>query len=363
MMETNGKSSSAGSYTEESAAAAVASMRVGWNLGNTYECHGKWFDNVRTETSWGNPITSRDLIRYLAKSGFSAVRVPVTWYNHVDSDGTVSDEWLRRVRRVVRMVLAEGMYCIIDSHHDVGAMDNYGGSLFRAERANYEEKKALAADRFRQIAEYFREESERLIFEGFNEVLDDEFEWTMPSADEMDVVNYWNQLFVEAVRATGGNNATRNLLLNPYAAGSSEYILSGFRVPKDTTEGHLILGLHTYAPDGFTSRAATWARQTDEFDCLGEEEVERVFLTIGRAKEEIGLPAIVSDFGAMNRNNPIDRARHAEVVAAHSHALGIPCFYWDDGSQYAIIDRNAVKALDPLLLSAMMRAGGAEPKL
>lgn len=342
----------------ESARTAVSQMKLGWNLGNTFDCHGSWFDHGRIETAWGNPLTSRELIRLIASLGFGAIRVPVTWYPHMDESGHIDEDWLRRVRRVVKMTIAEGMYCIIDSHHDAGDMRSYGGGWIMADRNNYMANRDRVAYMWEQIAEYFPEESDKLIFEGFSEILNPDGEWDMPSEEEIEVVNEWNQLFVDTVRATGGANATRNLIVNPYAAGAGDYILRGFLIPKDTAEGHLIAGVHSYAPLGFTSRAATWARQTDEFDFICEEEVERLFNTIDREFESRNVPVILGEYGAMERSNTKERARYVSMVVSLGRARGIPCFYWDDGKKYELLARNEVKVRYPEILQAMRTAAG-----
>ena len=342
----------------EPARKAVAQMKLGWNLGNKFDCHGSWFDHGRIETAWGNPLTSRELIRLIASLGFGAIRVPVTWYPHMDESGHIDEDWLRRVRRIVRMAGAEGLYCIINSHHDAGDMRSYGGGWIQADRNNYMANRDRATYMWEQIAEYFAEESDKLIFEGFSDILNPDCEWDMPSAEELEVVNEWNQLFVDTVRATGGANATRNLIVNTYAGGTNEYILSAFRIPKDSTEGHLIAGIHSYAPLGFTSRAATWARQTDEFDCLCEEELERVFETVDRVFESNDIPIVLAEFGAMERSNTKERAKYVALVVSLARIRGIPCFYWDDGKKYDILSRSDATVRYPELVQAMRTAAG-----
>ena len=144
----------------------ISGISIGWNLGNSYDCHGTWFDNVRTETAWGNPLVTRDFVHFVAGLGFTAMRIPVTWYPHMDEDGTIDGEWLRRVRRVVRMVIAEGMVCILDMKHDTGGMRSYGGGWIRATKANFAQYRERVETMVRQVAEYFSQESDRLILGG-----------------------------------------------------------------------------------------------------------------------------------------------------------------------------------------------------
>jgi len=335
-------------------AEAAAGMMLGWNLGNSYDCHGRGFDRVRTETSWGNPVVTRDFIRLVAKTGFSAIRIPVTWYPHMNRDGEIDGEWLKRVRRVVRMSLAEGLYCILSCKHDCGGMHTYGGGWICATRDNFNRNREKVRNLWSQVATYFSQESDLLLFEGFSDILNEQYEREMPSAEEMEVANDWNQLFVDTVRQTGGLNAGRNLIVTPYAAGTSAYLLSGFRVPEDSARGHLLAGIHLYTPLGFTSRAVTGARQTDEFDCLCEEELERAFMTIDESLLALGLPVVITEFGAMERSNSAERARYCGTVTALARVRGIPCLYWDDGVGYSILRRAETTVRYPEIISAML---------
>ena len=332
----------------------AAQLGIGWNLGNSYDCHGTWFDNVRMETAWENPIVTRDFVRFVAQSGFRTVRIPVTWYMHMDESGTIAEDWLRRVRRAVRMVLTEGMYCILDCKHDCGHMISYGGGWVNATRENFSKNESRVRSMWTQIAEYFKDEPQELLFEGFSECMNAECEWFMPSAEEMEVVNDWNDLFIAAVRATGGNNAERCLIVTPYASGATPYLLSGFRLPEDTAKDRLLLGVHLYVPLGFTMRTATWTRQTDEFDCLCEEEMERAFVDIDSGTEELGIPVVITEFGAMDRANAPERARYAGTLVALAGKRGIPCLYWDNGKNYCLLKRAEREVAYPGGLAAMM---------
>ena len=334
----------------------ISGVSIGWNLGNSYDCHGTWFDNVRTETAWGNPLVTRDFVHFVAGLGFTAMRIPVTWYPHMDEDGTIDGEWLRRVRRVVRMVIAEGMVCILDMKHDTGGMRSYGGGRIRATKANFAQYRERVETMVRQVAEYFSQESDRLILGGFDDIMNEECETEMPSAEELEVVNDWNRLFVTTVRSTGGGNATRNLIVSPYGSGVGPYILSGFRLPEDSVPGHLAVGVNLYAPQGFTSRAATWSRQTVEFDCRCEEELERAFTTLDELSAQVGVPVIVGEFGAMDRANDDARAIYAASVVDKARRRGIPCFVWDDGKGYGLLNRDSRTIRFPGIIGAMKAA-------
>lgn len=276
----------------ESAADAVVNMRVGWNLGNTLDAHSASTTNMwierwtqrRTsdyETAWGQPVTKPELFVMLKEAGFNAIRVPVTWYPHMglktNSNSLVWDkkanplgtkvdaDWMQRVREIVDYVVSQGMYCILNVHHDTGASDV---AWVIADRESYSENKARYESLWTQIAEEFRDYDHLLLFESYNEILDPYGSWGYPSsrceggydrdvaASAYEAVNSYAQSFVNAVRATGGNNRTRNLIINNYAAsncaGSSTYSKGPFtrlempQDPEDADRNHLILQVHHY---------------------------------------------------------------------------------------------------------------------
>lgn len=109
----------------ETATEAVQNMKVGWNLGNTLESNGSWINGSTEnfETAWGQPITQEDLMKMMKNAGFNAIRVPVTWYQHMNGSNQVDAAWMARVHEVVDYVINQGMYCILNVHHDTGADD------------------------------------------------------------------------------------------------------------------------------------------------------------------------------------------------------------------------------------------------
>ena len=282
----------------ETATSAVANMKVGWNLGNTLDANSGSLDNMwieawtqrRTsdyETAWGQPVTTRGLLKMMKRAGFNAIRVPVTWWPHMEATfnsvswnnqtnalnpwdpeadpiGTQIDkEWMDRVQEVVDYVIDEGMYCILNVHHDTGT---YSTSWIKASMANYNKNKDTFAAIWKQIANRFKDYDDKLIFEGYNEVLDPYDSWcystlgrpngynSNDAADAYNAINSYAQLFVNTVRATGGNNAQRNLALCTYAAAPGagtwnshlQDPLKEMKKPTDTTDGHIMFEVHSY---------------------------------------------------------------------------------------------------------------------
>ena len=248
----------------ESATDAVKNMGVGWNLGNTLDANGTGIsDVVQSETYWGQPVTKPELITMMKEAGFGAIRVPVTWYAHIDSNGNVDAAWIKRVHEVVDYVINAGLYCIINVHHDTGAHDN---AWVIADNDNYEKTQARYENLWTQIANEFKDYGQHLLFEGYNEMLDKYRSWCFAgfqrpdgyNADEAAAaykgLNGYAQSFVNAVRSTGGNNVKRNLIVNTYASafGGGNWnahlsdVLTELTVPTDVTENHLAFEVHAY---------------------------------------------------------------------------------------------------------------------
>ena len=198
---------------------AVKNMGGGWNLGNTLE--SVWTGDTdgrdwrRWETGWGQSVTTPELLMMIRDAGFGAVRVPVSWGVHMDADGKVYDEWMDRVEEVVGYVLDAGMYCIINVHHDTGADEELAWLV--ASPSGYAREKDRFEGLWKQIAGRFRDYDHRLLFESFNEMLDDRRSWCFAtfnggydeeaSAGGYQAINDYAQIFVDVVRATGGKNA------------------------------------------------------------------------------------------------------------------------------------------------------------
>lgn len=261
----------------ETATEAVKNMGVGWNLGNTLEANSQTYhdftkDNywgqqgLESETCWGQSKAKPELIKMMKDAGFGAIRVPVTWYNHMDKDGKVNAEWMKRVHEVVDYVINQGLYCIVNVHHDTGADDDTFKSWIKADEANFELNKARYENLWKQIAEEFKEYDEHLLFESYNEMLDKLSSWCFASfaakgqydatvaTSAYNAINSYAQSFVTTVRNTGGNNATRNLVVNTYAAccgnGTwSDHLkepLSQLTIPTDPVANHLMVQVHDY---------------------------------------------------------------------------------------------------------------------
>jgi len=327
----------------ESATDAVKNMGVGWNLGNTLDANKTdetWTTTEQHETRWGQPVTTFELMKMMNDAGFTAIRVPITWYQEIDENGTVKEAWMNRVKEVVDYVLDNGMYCIINVHHDTGAGD---GAWIKASGSNYAASKEKYEGLWKQIAEKFKDYGQDLLFEAYNEMLDENNCWNYPTwtqngqydetaaKDSYEAVNNYAQSFVDVVRATGGNNATRNLIVNTYAASSGgiwgtnthpQEPLTEMKLPQDEVANHLIFEVHSYPniENGLQNAKS------------GLDTTIESLNTILKAK---GAPVIIGEWGTSNVDNGSDYIDRRESLIDFCDYFVKKCkendiatFYW-----------------------------------
>ncbi len=327
----------------EKAQEAVENMLIGWNLGNSFDSTGDWILTYTEgtpedfETAWNNPVTPETLMPKLKDLGFNTVRIPITWNHHFDEDGNIDSEWMNRIKEVVDWAIESDLYCIINVHHDTGS-----DGWLRASNSNYQENEALYEYLWKQIAEEFIDYPDTLIFEGFNEMLDENNEWNNPGQEALSVINKYNQLFVDTVRKTGGNNATRNLICNTYAAAISNTALSGFVLPEDNVEGHLIAEVHFYTPYEFiTDEGVKWTTPISEYTDYVDQSVDQAFNNIERYLTAKEIPVIIGEFATDDKNNTEDRIKWYTKVISKAKEQNITCIIWDNGNGFNMghIDR------------------------
>lgn len=326
----------------------VADMVIGWNLGNSLDSFVTGQTGLTTETSWGNPYSTKAMIDGIKEAGFNAVRVPVTWYNHMDaSTNQIDKEWMDRVEEVVNYVLDNDMYCIINVHHDTGEK-----GWLKASENGIDTKKAKFKAIWEQVSERFGDYGDKLLFEGFNELLDEESNWTKPGEEAGRITNELNQLFVDTVRASGNKNATRCLIVNTYCAGANKDVLKYFVLPEDTVADKLIVETHIYQPYYFTSEVSPdvtdWAN--------GKPTLESYIYNMYENFIKKGTPVIIGEFGAVDKDNLKPRMSWLRFFVDTCYKYGIKCFWWDNGNaaEYEIFDRTTLEITEPDLLEVMM---------
>ncbi|MBE6050108.1 MAG: hypothetical protein E7214_05430 [Clostridium sp.] len=309
----------------------------GWNLGNTLDSFGDWIPQQTKgktsdfETAWGNPVTTKAMINMVKKAGFNTIRVPVTWAQHFEADGTINKEWMDRVQEVVNYVIDNDMYCIINVHHDVGS----AGWLWASDNS-LKKNSAKFKSLWTQIANRFKDYDNKLLFEGFNEILDEKSTWSYPGKEATNAVNKYNQMFVDTVRSTGGNNPTRCLVVNTYAASVDNNVLDDFVMPTDTVENSLILQVHSYAPYFYCNVMSESTSQTKWKENNGKANIDAYIQSLYHHFTSKNIPVIVGEMAAASKNNTEDRVEYTKYSVEQCHKYGIKCFWWDNGGKFEV---------------------------
>lgn len=328
-----------------SAKELVAQMKVGWNLGNTLDSTGG--EGVGAETSWGNKTTTKVMIDTVSKAGFNVFRVPVSWGTHMDENYVVDEAWMDRVQEVVDYGYDNGMYVILNTHHEEWYMPK---EEFAEENLKQLEKL------WEQIAERFKGYGERLIFEGVNEprLRGESAEWT-GTAEARDIVNQYAETFVKTVRASGGNNAERALMLTPYAASSSPENLKALKIPENA--GNVIVSVHAYLPYSFaldTKGTKVYNPRNNEIPGLFKN-IKEIFL-------DNDIPVIIGEFGSVNKENTEDRVKCVTDYLTAAKEAGVPCVWWDNGAyrgqgeNFGLLIRGELAWFNEDVVNAIMAA-------
>jgi endoglucanase len=329
---------------------------LGLNLGNTMEAPGG-------ETGWGSPVITESFIKYVKQSGFNAIRIPCAWDGHTDNKATahIDTNWLKRVKEVVGYCINNDMYVLLNIHWDGGWLDE------NCKPVKKDSVSAKVQAFWEQIATGMRDFDEHLMLASCNEP-------TTHNAEEMDVLLYYHQAFIHAVRSTGGKNTYRCLVIQ----GSSELINKN-NFPTDPTPGKLMFEEHNYTPWQFCAldgdanwgkmfyywgkghhstiepaRNATWGEESELIKWF--DKMKSMFI-------DKNIPVLMGEYGAYRRgsggrNIPKDLAAHNDAVdywityvTKQALARGIKPFWWDIGG---LIDRRNNKVVDQRSLNAII---------
>jgi endoglucanase len=346
-----------------SAAELVANIKLGWNLGNTLDASGlSWLGNNPTvtamETAWVKEVTTKANIDTLKNAGFNGIRIPVSWAKAMDSNYNIRTDWMNRVKQIVDYAVSNEMYIILNTHHDEG--------IIKFLNSEMEESKKAFKKIWEQIADAFKDYDEKLIFEGLNEprTPGSAAEWNGGTPEERNNINILEQIFVDAVRASGGNNVRRVLMISGYAASAGQTVLNAIILPNDplNTINKFIVSIHAYEPYNFAlnkeSPVNTWSKNNSSDTSAITGPINRAYNTFVSK----GIPVILGEFGAMNKNNEAVRAEWAKYYVEYAASRGIPCFWWDncvfdgDGEKFGLLNRKTNNFAYPLVVSAMTGA-------
>lgn len=330
----------------------VKEIVIGWNLGNTLDATGG-NNTLNSETSWGNPRTTKKMIDAVKEAGFQTLRVPTTWENHLGPgpDYMIDPAWLNRVQEIVDYGIDNDMYVILNMHHEEWHFPSYD---------NLEDAKTILTKVWTQIAEHFQKYDEHLIFEGMNEprMKGTNLEWIGGNEEARDVINQLNAAFVETIRSSEGNNPLRHLMIPCYAASSDPKTWADFIVPEDDK---IIVSIHAYTPYNF----ALNKNGTSKWSLKNENDTRDINNLMNNLYDNFvskGQPVILGEFGAMTKKDNLeDRIAWAEYYVKEATEKGIPCIWWDNGAFYGsgelfgLLKRMYLKWEYPEIVDALMR--------
>lgn len=347
------------SWAQLPTAKEVAShMTVGWNLGNTLEAIGG-------ETAWGAAYTTQRLIDSVKATGFNSVRLPVAWYNHCNLATNVIDAaWLTRVKQIVEYCMKDSMYIVMNIHWDNGWLENH---VTVADSASVNARQHAF---WTQIANTFKDYDEHLLFASANEP-------NVNDATGMAALLSYHQTFINAVRATGGNNRSRTLVIQGPSTDIDKTNKLMDKFPKDQIDNRLIVEVHYYTPWNFCglTEDASWGKMfyywgkgnhstTDDTRnaTWGEESDMDHYLSLMKTKFiDKGIPVIIGEYGAFRRklSSPSDQALHDKSIAYYYEYFmksatikGIKTFCWDTPGW--MFNRSTGVVTDHLTVDAIM---------
>lgn len=313
---------------DKTAVQLVEDMGLGWNLGNALDCTNTWTSPLTPnaiETAWGNPTTTESMIKEVKKSGFNTVRIPITWYQMMDSSNNIRTDYLERVKEVVDYCINNGMYAVINTHHD-----------------EEWEKNTSEINKFKtlwsQVATYFADYDEHLVFEGMNEV----------GFSTSDAMTY-NQAFVDTVRATGGNNADRLLICTADSNNTAKALSSSFSMPTDSSD-MLAVSVHYYEPSTFcvADTTSSWGHRETWGTSSDYTILENDFNKLKSKFIDSGVGVVIGEYGVCNADKyginktPYNKDQESiekflKAVASTAYDMtGICPVVWDDSNSGTI---------------------------
>lgn len=330
---TNSTSAGIGTVANITPTALVGKMNAGWNMGNYFDVP------FEDKSTWGNPEPTKELIDKISETGFNTIRIPVTWRTHQQNTPPYQIDlaYLQRVQKVVDFAMENEMYILLNTHHDT--------EVFQPKVST----EAVVSERLKntwlQIATYFKDYDEKLIFEILNEprVQGNSEEWNAGNSSTRRVLNNLHKVGVDAVRSTGGNNLKRQLMISTWAGKTNNTAMDALTIPNN--DPNIIITVHAYTPfDVSHDGKRPWNGQND-LNTLRDDldNIKRKWVT------ENNRPVILGEWAMLNNNTETgrsttkeQRAEYSEIYVKEATLRGMPTVLWDDGGWYRALDRNTL---------------------
>ncbi|RPK31415.1 cellulase family glycosylhydrolase [Paenibacillus xylanexedens] len=373
-----------GVFMDLSQSQIVAEMGAGWNLGNQLEASTNGYPS---ETAYGNPIVTEDLIKAVKAAGFKTVRIPVSWLNYIGPGPyySIDYSWMTRVKEVVDYVVDNDMYAIIDLHND-GA-HSVSGSWILTDQSDQDAIRTKFSAVWYQIATTFKDYDEHLIFESMNEV-------GVESANDIiranQLISSYNQVFVDTVRVAGGNNDKRWLVV-PGWITNIDYTTGdyGFTLPMDynlssqvpSGEKRIMVSAHYYTPWEFAGSeddiVTQWGDMADPGKSIfwaNEDYLNSQFYKLYDKFTSQGYPVVLGEYGSIDKSsadamNTDSRAYYANTLSEYAKIYGCVPIIWDNGFNgnygFGLFDRQSASypVTQPEIIGAIMYYYGNSSQL
>lgn len=378
--------------TSLSAMNLAKQMECGWNLGNTLDARDNWSEQskrfpfnqgVGSEAVWGEEITTKAIIETGIKNGYKTIRIPVTWCNHlIDTNYTIDPKWMARVKEIVDWSIDAGYYVILNEHHSVhddmsSPLKHCEGYIVRS--GDEKESKAFLQAIWKQISETFNNDyDEHLIFETMNEPRNTAHEhcWNPQPKSckeckaEVKLLIELNQLILDTIRASGGNNANRFVMIPGMGTSVDTALADYFELPKDSAKDKLMVTVHMYPLD-----SGGTGMQSHHFDSATKNYITNKFASLDKKFTSKGIPVVLGECGA-SRNagsyweNGVEKKIKDYVVtyedrincfthlAQQTGKYSMPLINWDCGGSWgmATVDRKNRKIVEPEYNAAVIKA-------
>lgn len=324
----------------------ASAMQSGWNLGNTFDSaeYGNKNNKLKAsngksyETAWGMPETTEKMICTVAAKGFKTIRIPISWHNHItDGDNyTIDPEWLARVKVVVDWACKNKMFVIINIHHDnltsAQMSTTYGFSVNPDSSSEQETSKKYIKRIWEQVADYFKDYDNHVIFELLNEPRNMDLANPFnPSSSEESacngVIKQYEQVALDAVRASGGNNANRFVMVPYYAASPWKY--SNWSLPTDSASDKLLISTHAYDPYTFAMYDVS-TDNTDFSESVEGAELKNLFDRLNTKWVSKGRGVVMGEGSCSDKGNTSDRLAWFKSYIAKAKAINCPLILWDN---------------------------------
>lgn len=345
-------------------------LKVGWNLANSLEAWPGWMEDpteyaLSSQTAWsGGVYTTKEIIDYGKTLGYTSIRLPVTWFNHiVDKNYTIDPEWMQRVKQIVDWAIDAGYYVILNEHHSVN-----NGYIVNDNQTDIAESKAFLKAIWKQITAAFNNSyDEHLIFETMNEPRNakHEHQWqpglkyswcdntNCPECiADYKILNEYNQLILNTIRSSKGNNSQRYVLIPGLCTSTKTPLSQYFKMPEDSARDRLILTVHDYVlgPDLENLKM--------NFTEKDENELKNTFASLNEVYISKKIPVVLGETGAF-RSIPLnERLKWITFISKLTSSYNIPLIYWDGGDEtkdsFAQIDRKNLTLYEPEFVNTML---------